>query len=147
MRSRQPATAIKERQQRLIEVTKTAPIIVTFGMRLSYNDKDEAVWDMPHNPGFDHALDGIHGGVFATLLDNAGWFTAAPHYDHWLATVEFQIRLLEPAQNTDLRSIGHIVKLGKRFAIARMEVVTPVDGKTVAVGSGTFAPTSVKALF
>lgn len=136
--------AVEERRQKLIELTHSAPIIASLGSRLSYNESGEAVWEMPYHPGFDHALEGVHGGVFATLLDNAGWFTAAPYYDTWIATVEFQVRLLEHVQKKDLRAIGHLVKLGKRLATTRMEVLTADDGKLVAMGSGTFAPTSAK---
>jgi acyl-CoA thioesterase len=135
---------VEERRRGLIELSHTAPILVSMGSRLSYNEEGEAVWDMPYNPSFDHALEGVHGGVFATLLDNAGWFTVAPYYDTWIATVEFQVRLLEHVQKKDLRAVGHLVKLGKRLATCRMEVLTADDGKVVAMGSGTFAPTSAR---
>ncbi|TNF70660.1 MAG: PaaI family thioesterase [Acidobacteria bacterium] len=138
---------VEERRQKIIELTHSAPIIASLGSRLSYNETGEAVWDMPYHPGFDHALEGVHGGVFATLLDNAGWFTVAPHYDTWIATVEFQVRLLEHVQKRDLQAVGHLIKLGKRLATTRMEVLTADDGKIVAMGSGTFAPTSVKIPF
>lgn len=107
---------IKERQRKLIEAVRGAPIAQEMGMALSYTENGEAVWDMPYNPKFDHALHGIHGGVFATLLDNAGWFTAAPHYDTWIATIELQIHLLEHVQNKHLQAIGHLVRTGKSIA-------------------------------
>ena len=40
-----------------------APIAQTFGMTLSFDDDMRAVVDLPYNPGLDHALKGIHGGV------------------------------------------------------------------------------------
>lgn len=33
--------------------------------------------DLPYNPDLDHTLGSIHGGVHTTMLDTAGWFTAA----------------------------------------------------------------------
>lgn len=137
---------IKERQGKLINVIHEVPIIKNMGMHLSYNEKDEAVWDMPYNQNFDHGLGGVHGGIFATLLDNAGWFTVAPRYDYWITTVEFQIRLLEHVKQKDLQAVGHIVRLGKQIATTTMEVRTSQDGKLVAIGSGTFSVTSVAAL-
>ena len=71
----------------------------------------------------------------------------APYYDTWVATVEFQVRLLEHVQKKDLRAVGHLVKLGKRLATTRMEVLTADDGEVVAMGSGTFAPTSARIPF
>ncbi len=140
-------TLIQQRQQALVRMTERAPIIQTMGMRLSYNDQHSAIWRMPYHPQFDHGLRGIHGGVFATLLDNAGWFTIAPHYEHWIATVEFQSRLLEHVEGKDLWSIGFPVKIGKRLATATMEICTEHDNQLVAIGSGTFSVTSVKGVF
>ncbi len=80
--------------------------------------------------------------MLATLLDNAGWFTSAPAFETWIATVEFTTRLLEPVSRAGLRSIGRVIRLGKSISTAEMEVRTP-DGKLIAIGSGTFAATSV----
>lgn len=133
--------AILRRQRILVELFDKAPSKRSYGMELSYDEEGRAVFRMPYNPGLDHFLGGIHGAVIATLLDNAGWFTVAPHYENWVATVEFQCRLLAPVEKVGLWSRGMLVKLGKRFAVAQMEVRT-VGGSLVAVGSGTFASTS-----
>lgn len=109
-------------------------------MELHYDRDGAAVFDLPYNPGFDHFMGGIHGGVIAILLDNAGWFTAAAHYDHWISTVEFSVRLLSWAQKEDLRSKGRLLRQGSRIAVAEMEVRTG-DGRLVATGSGTFIVT------
>jgi len=135
-------TNIKENQKKLIEMVKTAPVIQTFGMSLSYNDDNQAIWDMPYDPKFDHAAGGIHGGIYATLLDNAGWFTVCPQYGFWVATVEYQTRLLEHVEGEALQSIGKIVRLGKRLATAQMELRTKA-GRLVAIGSATFSVTSL----
>ena len=137
---------IKTRQRQLLEAVHGAPISRTMGFRLSYNRQGEAVLEMPYNPGFDQP-EGIHGGVFATLMDSAGWFAVAPHYDHWISTVEFQVRLLEPVRRKDLQSIGHVVRIGKRLATATMQVKTRQDGRVTAVGSGTYSVTTVKMPF
>jgi len=86
-----------------------APIGRALGMSLCYDGEGRACFDQPYNPDFDHALNGIHGGVIATLLDNAGWFTAAPFYENWIATVEMQMRLHEPVRHEHLTSIGSLV--------------------------------------
>ena len=131
-----------EREAILIELFKSAPICITTGMGLHYNEEGQAVFTMPYNPGFDHALGGIHGGIIATMIDNAGWFTLAPHFDTWIATVEFQTRLLNHVSGEGLQAKGEIIRLGKRISIAEMEVRTS-EGKLIAVGTGTFTNTSV----
>jgi uncharacterized protein (TIGR00369 family) len=127
---------------RLTSMFHAAPIARSFGMRLEYDAEGCAVFTLPYNPGFDHGLGGIHGGVFATLLDNAGWFTVAGEYETWVATVEFQVRLLAAIEKEELVARGRIVHAGKRLATATMEVFTA--GKVLAaIGSGTFTVTSV----
>lgn len=133
----------KKRCEKLGTLFSRAPIKKTTGMSLSFNDKNEAVFDLPHNPGFEHGLGDTHGGIIATLIDNAGWFAVAVHYESWIATVEMQIRLLEPARREHLRAVGRVVRAGQTLAVAEMDVRT-LSGRLVATGSGTFAVTSLE---
>jgi len=116
-----------------------APIARYFGMRLSFTDEANAVVDLPYNPHLDHALDGVHGGVYATMLDCAGWFTAAAAQDIscWVATSELSIHLLEPARCTSLRAVGRLIKHGKRQDIVEMELYDG-EGRLIGHGIGTF---------
>ncbi len=136
------AEGLKKRQDELIGLFNRAPMKRTFGMELHYDENGSAIFDMPYNPDFNHTLGGIHGGVIATLLDNAGWFTVAPLYNTWISTAELQVRLLNAAVKVDLYSRGRILSAGKRIAMAEMEVRTR-DDLLVAVGSGSFAVTSM----
>ena len=129
---------IKQRRDQLCTLFHGAPIAKSYGMTLHYNDEGAAVFTLPYNKNFDHALGQIHGSVFMAMLDNAGWFTLAPHYDTWIATVELTSRLLEPVAREELIATGKIVRLGKRICVASMEIVSESD-KLVATGSGTFA--------
>jgi uncharacterized protein (TIGR00369 family) len=132
----------KRRCGKLVRLFSKAPIKKTTGMSLSFNDRNEAVFDLPHNPGFEHGLGDTHGGIIATLLDNAGWFAVAVEYEAWIATVEMQVRLLEPARREHLQAVGRVLRAGQSLAVAEMEVRT-LSGRLVATGSGTFAVTSL----
>ena len=118
---------------------KKAPIAKTFGMRLSYDDDGCAVIDLPYNPGLDHALGGVHGGVYMTMLDSAGWFTAAASHEQlsWVATSEITVHLLEPVSGDTLRAVGRIIKAGRRQDIAEMRLYNE-SGLMVAHATGTF---------
>jgi uncharacterized protein (TIGR00369 family) len=118
---------------------EVAPIARTFGMRLSYNDEGQAVVELSHNPSLDHPLGGIHGGVYATLLDTAGWFTAAAAHDVdcWLTTAEMSIHFLLPAERTSLRAVGRLIKTGKRQDVAEM-LLYDGQGRLVGHATGTF---------
>lgn len=134
--------SLEERIERLQALFEKGPVKRTYGIELSFNGNGQAILDMPYKPDFDNSVGRIHGGVFATLMDYAGWFTVAAKYRHWLALVDLQIQLLEPAEKAHLRSIGELVRAGQRLAMARMEVRIE-EGRLVAVGSGTFAVTSL----
>jgi uncharacterized protein (TIGR00369 family) len=118
---------------------EVAPIARTFGMKLSYNDKDQAIVDLPYNPHLDHAMGGVHGGVYATMLDTAGWFTAAAAHevDCWLATAEMSVHFLVPAAQTSLRAVGRLIKQGRRQDIAEMHLYDR-DSRLVGHATGTF---------
>ena len=133
-----------ERMAELVALFGRAPIKRALGMELSYDEEERAVFEMPHSPEHEHALGDTHGGVIATLLDNAGWFAAAVRYDTWIATVEMQMRLLEPARREPLRAIGRVVRAGRSLAVSEMRVETTA-GRLVATGSGTFAVTDLEA--
>jgi uncharacterized protein (TIGR00369 family) len=118
---------------------EVAPIARTLGMKLSYNDQAQAIVDLPYNPGLDHALGGVHGGVYATLLDTAGWFTAAVAHDFdcWLATSEMSVHFLAPVERTALRGVGRLIKHGKRQDVAEMHLYDG-EGRLVGHATGTF---------
>jgi uncharacterized protein (TIGR00369 family) len=128
------------RTEQLVDMfNNRAPIAGTFGMTLSYNEQGQAVVDLPYNPGLDHALGGVHGGVYATLLDTAGWFTAAAAHDesYWLATSEMSLHLLLPVERASLRAVGRLIKRGKRQDVAEMRLYDG-DGRLVGHATGTF---------
>ena len=131
----------EERQAKLLELYEGSPIKHTMGIQLAY-DEHGAIVDFPHDHRFENAMGGTHGGVLATLLDKAGWFTVAVAYDTWIATVDLHVQLLAPSKGEPLRATGRLVRAGKKLAMASMEV-HEVGGRAIAIGSGTFSVTSV----
>ncbi len=129
-----------ERMAELLHLfNEVAPIARTFGMALSYDDDGRAIVDLPYNPVLDHALGGVHGGVYATLLDTAGWFTAAAAHDIscWVATTEMSIHFLAPVQRTSLRAVGQLIRQGGRQDVAEMRLYDGHD-RLVGHATGTF---------
>ncbi len=131
------------RTDRMQELTRlfneTLPMARYFGMKLSFTEEGAAVVDLPYNPNLDNLQRGVHGGIFATLLDIAGGFTAALAHDErcFVATTEMSLHYLAPARQTSLRAVGSLLKSGKRQKIAEMRLY---DGKNklVAHATGTF---------
>lgn len=125
--------------ERYVRLFNGAPIARFFGMRLVYTPQGNAVFTLPYNPRLDHALGGIHGGVYATMLDNAAWFTAAPSHGvfGWVATSELTVHMLEPAARTPLKSVGCLLKRGKRQDVAEARLYDG-RGRLAGHGVGTF---------
>ena len=131
----------RSHKDKLVALFHSSTIAQSLGIRMHYDAADRAVFELPYDGRFDHFLDDVHGGAIATLIDNAGWFAAAARYPTWIVSVEFQVRLHEPAGRQSLRAIGSIVRAGKRISSTEM-VVRNADGVLVATGSGSFAVTS-----
>jgi uncharacterized protein (TIGR00369 family) len=126
-------------KEMLLELfNEKAPIADCFGMKLSYDDEDRANVALSYNPDLDHAGGGVHGGVIATLLDNAGWFTCAICCRRMLLTSEISVHFLRPAVKTGLRARGEVLKKSGRQAVAQMHCWDEAQA-LVAHGTGTFS--------
>jgi uncharacterized protein (TIGR00369 family) len=128
-----------ERIGELVYLFERAPIAHYLGMKLSFDDQGNAIVELPHNPNLDHPLGGVHGGVYATLLDTAGWYTAAAGHDpgSWLATAEMSIHFLLPVERTALRAVGRPIRRGKHQDVAEVHLYDG-EGRLVAHATGTF---------
>jgi uncharacterized protein (TIGR00369 family) len=131
----------QERQEVILSRARRSRLARTFGYSVHYDADGASVLDMPYNAALDNGMGGVHGGVVAALIDVAGWYAAAPRYQTWITTVEFQTRLLEPAFRTDVQAVGRVVRAGKRMAVVEVEVRS-ADGVLIAMGHGSFLATS-----
>ncbi|MEW5920003.1 MAG: PaaI family thioesterase [Bacillota bacterium] len=129
----------KRMDEYILNFAEKSPIARLFGMKLSFDQAGNAIVDLPYNPDLDHSQGGIHGGVYATLLDTAGWFAAAIVHDTdcWVATAELSFHLLEPVKQTSLRAVGRLLKAGKRQNVSEM-FLYDAKGHLVGHATGTF---------
>lgn len=132
-----------DRAAKMTALFGRAPLPRHLGMSLRFDDDLCAIVDLPQADFLHHGLGQVHGGIFATLIDTAAWFTAAVHYDTWISTVDFSVRLLESVEAEDLTAIGSVIRIGRSIATADAEIRTAA-GRLVAVGGGTFATTRVR---
>jgi uncharacterized protein (TIGR00369 family) len=129
-----------ERDEELLNMFHArAPISRYFGMHLSFTKDGSAVVNLPHNPNLDHALGGVHGGVYATMLDTAGWFAVAfARTDpNMVVTSEITVRYLEPVERMSLRAVGKVIRQGKRQDVAEMQLFDE-EGRLVGHATGAF---------
>jgi uncharacterized protein (TIGR00369 family) len=111
----------------------------TMGLRLSFTEDRRAVIQMRYNPDYNHALGGVHGGVYMTIIDSAAWFTSAAAHEEsvWVATSELTVHLLKPVIEADLRGVGRMIQAGRRQDIVEAHLYDGAD-QLVAHGVGTF---------
>jgi uncharacterized protein (TIGR00369 family) len=128
----------KRIQEQLIEAARAAPITKTLGITLEYDGEGNAVFRMPRNRNFDHGMQDTHGGIFATLLDNAGWFTVAAQCAKTVVTSDLHVRMLQPAKQQDLVATGKLVRAGSKSAVAEMKLHS-ASGELIAVGTASFS--------
>jgi uncharacterized protein (TIGR00369 family) len=116
-----------------------APIARLFGMSLEFDQDKRAIIHLPYNSDLDHAMGNTHGGVYATMLDNAGWFTSVANRADggWVATTELSVRFLRPVTHSALRAVGNLIKQGKRQDIVEAHLYDE-QAELVGHAIGTF---------
>ena len=139
MTSRDERT-LNTRCESLVAYFDRATLKHSLGLDLRYGDDGRALLVMPFSPEFCHAMGDTHGGILSTLLDTAGWFTAAPHYETWIATTDLQLKLVSPANQETLITRGRLLKAGRSLAACTMETHS-ASGRLVAMGSASFIVT------
>ena len=72
----------------------------------------------------------FHGGVLATLADNAGGFAAYSQMaeDEQPLSVEFKINLLAKAVGECLVARGRVIQNGRRIKVSQADVFVQTDG-------------------
>jgi uncharacterized protein (TIGR00369 family) len=94
---------------------------------------------MPFREEFlrDDDSDWLHGGIIASLIDIAGDYAIYSRTAGDVPTVDLRVDYLRPAKRGRLTAIGRIVKVGRRVAVADVEVRDEQD-QVVAVGRGVY---------
>ena len=73
----------------------------------------------------------FHGGVIATLADNAGGAASYTRIPEGMGTltVELKVNLLAPGLGEELVARGEVVRAGKRLIVSRSDVFAVRDGR------------------
>lgn len=79
----------------------------------------------------------LHGGIYATMIDNIIGITARSVTKRPLVTVQLNVHYLSPVEQGTIFSRGKIDHLGHRIITGEGEIVDE-QGNVLAKGSGTF---------
>lgn len=88
---------------------------------------------LPFRPELGQQDGFFHGGILATLADDAAGFAALSLMpaDARVLTVEFKINFMAPGRGERAIARGEVVRAGRTLTVARAEVVVLRDGREV----------------
>jgi 1,4-dihydroxy-2-naphthoyl-CoA hydrolase len=113
------------------------------GMRIVRIDPGVVVIEVAARDELVHRFGAVHGGVVATLVDQALGSVVFPlvPLGTWPATLEFKVNYLAAARSGTLRATGRVVSLRRRTAVVQVDVENEVGGacRPVAVALGTLS--------
>ena len=114
---------------------------VLLGVRLDHLEDGCCRIRLPYRPELSRGDGVVHGGVIATLIDNAGTIAAWSYADLPMeargATVALAVNYLEGAMACDLIAEGRVMRRGRMLTVADVEVRNP-DGLLIAKGPVTY---------
>lgn len=98
---------------------------------------------MPLRPEFERraGTGQFHGGALASLIDVVGDFALGMMVGGGVPTMNLRVDYLRPAIGAYMEATATLRKLGRTAAVVDIDVFSP-DGKLVAVGRGTYVPST-----
>lgn len=122
-------------------VLRASPFLVDMGVTILSLGTDGAVFELPLTDRLGNAQGDMHGGVLATLIDVACGFPARVVGDDQdlvrAVTLTLAIEYLAPPRGAHVRALGRLTGGGRSIVFSRAEVLD-ADGRTVALGSGSY---------
>ena len=98
---------------------------------------------LPIRPEFHHSAHAAHGAVYFKALDDAAFFAVNSMVeDVFVLTASFNLHLLRPIAEGEMRARGTLVHRSQRLFLAESEL-KDAEGRLLARGSGTFALSTI----
>ena len=131
----------------LFEVINTSPFPEHMAMRLSAIQLDRAVVELITARCHMQAYGIVHGGVLATLIDTATFWSVYLRIpeDAGLVNVDLKLNYLKPVENGLLTAEGSAIRSGHTLCYAEAEVWN-AKGDLVAHGTSTLMIIPAKGL-
>lgn len=131
----------------LIHIVNTSPYPSHMAMRLAAIDIDMA--DIELETGHFHLqpYGKVHGGVLATLIDTATFWSAFMRIseESGLVNIDLKLNYLKPVVNERLRAEGRAIRSGKSISYAEARVLDE-NNDLVAHGTSTLMTLPGKGL-
>jgi uncharacterized protein (TIGR00369 family) len=108
----------------LIEIINASPFPEHMAMRLAAIEPDKAVIELTTSRRHLQAYGIVHGGVLATLIDTATFWSVYLRIpeDAGLVNIDLKLNYLLPVENGLLTARGRAIRSGKKICYAESEV-------------------------
>lgn len=120
----------------------------TLGATLTAIDDGHAEIRLPFAEGLTQQHGLFHGGVVATLADNAGGIAAYTLMQDGRQplTIEFKINLLAPAKGAELIARGDVLRAGRSLSHTRADVFSVENGAEILVATALVTIKATRAV-
>ncbi|RNA66230.1 PaaI family thioesterase [Alteribacter keqinensis] len=115
---------------------ETSPFFAHLGFEIETYEKDNVVLKLPIQKHLINTNGTVHGGVYATMLDNIMSMVVRNAIDEDIVTVNMNIHFLAPIKAGELLAEATIIQQGYRIVTCEGEIYS--NNKVVAKSSGTF---------
>ena len=108
----------------LRELSEGMPFNKLVGIRVVRQHSDGVTIACPMSERLRNSAGVMHGGVMATLADVAMGVGLASHFDgrRPVTTTDMKINYLRPIQNGKLVARSHLLRVGKRLCVGRVDM-------------------------
>lgn len=132
----------EEHYRKLERMYLGAPVNRIFDPRIEIGE-GKATVTIPIRSEFFHAAHAAHGMIYFKLLDDAAFFAVNSLVeDVFVLTVSFNLHLIRPITEGDVRATGRVVHQSRRLFIADAQAADKA-GREVARGTGTFMRSTI----
>jgi len=118
----------------------SSPFVAKLGIRLVELTPDQAVVELPFEPGLATAGDLVHGGAISSLIDcaaaAAAWSAHDQEGSRW-GTVAMSVNFMKGARAGSLTATARVSRRARTLCFCAIEVSGP-DGAPVAEGLVTY---------
>jgi uncharacterized protein (TIGR00369 family) len=128
--------------RKLERMYASAPINEFFQPTLRVSPGQAEV-SIPVRPELFHAAGAVHGAVYFKAMDDAAFFAVASLFDDvFPLTVTFNVYLMRPIAEGELRAVSEVVYQSRRLYIAESRLFN-AQGREIGRGSGTFMKSQI----
>lgn len=133
--------------RQLMHIVNTSLFPQHICMRLISIDFDHTELEMDITPQHFQAYGIVHGGVLATLIDTATFWSVYMRIpqDAGLVNIDLKLNYLEPVQNGKLTAVGTAIRSGKTISYAEAKVFS-ANGAIAAHGTSSLMTLPGKGL-